>query len=289
MNPKLVLFYILVSMAAFIFFVFLLFPGKKVAAYLSGAVTGPDAMVRVAMDDADLYPPLRLDLDKIRFILGPDITIKPAAFKVALSPLVFFKNEKNISFQSQLFQGNLHGSLKFTHLDPLAASAAHIIVSDLKTGSFIYKTDLADITLSGEINGEYIFSGQENGKTQGRGTFFFRNVSAVMENSLFNRLNLPAVDFSQVEAGYEHTGNTLTITNCIAKGPIVHIKLTGDIHLGFPLQESRLDLTGLVLPESPYLAAFANNAAIRAAAKNISKDGITFGISGTVMQPKIKI
>ncbi len=289
MNLKLVLFYILFFMTAFIFFVFLSFPGKKVAAYLSGAVTKPDAMVQVTMDDADLYPPLRLDLDKIRFALGPDITINPASFGVSLSPLVFFENEKSISFQSKLFQGTIHGRLKFTHLDPLATSAAHIIFSEIKTAPFIYKTTLADITLSCEINGEYIFSGLENGKKQGHGTFFFRNVSAVMENSLFNRLNLPAVDFSQIEAGYEQTGNTLTITNCIAKGSIVHIKLTGDIHLGFPLNESRLDLTGLVLPESPYLAAFANNAAIRSAAKNISKDGIKFGISGTLMQPKIGI
>ncbi len=289
MNPKLVLFYILFSMAAFIFFVFLLFPGKKVAAYLSGAVTKPDAMVQVTMDDAELYPPLRLTLDKIRFTLPPDIIIKPTSFAVSLSPVVFFENEKTISFQSKLFQGTIHGSLKFTHLDPLTASAAHIIFSDIKTASFIYKTTLADITLSSEISGEYIFSGQENEKKQGQGTIFFRNVSAVMENSLFNRLNLPAVDFSLVEAGYEQTGNTLTITNCIAKGSIVHIKLTGDIHLGFPLKESRLDLTGRVLPESPYLAAFANNAAIRSAAKNISKDGIKFGISGTVMQPKIEI
>lgn len=289
MHPKLVLFYILFSMAAFVFFVFLLFPGKKVAAYLSGAVTKPDAMVQVTMDDADLYPPLRLSLDKIRFALGPDITIKPASFAVSLSPLVFFENEKNIRFQSKLFQGNFHGSLKLTRLDPLAASAAHIIFSDVKTGSLVYNTGLADITLSCEIDGEYIFSRQENEKKQGQGTVFFRNVSAVMENSLFNRLHLPAVDFSLVEAGYEQTGKTLTITNCIAKGSIVHIKLTGDIHLGFPLKESRLDLTGLVLPESPYLAAFANNAAIRSAAKNISKDGIKFGISGTVMQPKIEI
>lgn len=289
MNAKLVLVYILFLMAAFVFFVFLLFPGKKVAAYLSGAVTTPDAVVQVTMDDADLYPPLRLSLDNIRFTLGPDITIKPASFGISLSPLVFFENEKNVSFQSKLFQGTLHGSLVFTHLDPLAASAAHLIFSDIKTGPFIYKTDLADVTLSCEINGEYIFSGQVNKKKQGKGTIFLRNVSAVMENSLFNRLHLPAVDFSQVEAGYEQMGNTLTITNCIAKGSIVHIKLTGDIHLGFPLKESRLDLTGLVLPESPYLAAFANNAAIRAAAKNISKNGIKFGISGTVMQPKIKI
>ncbi len=289
MNVKLVLFYFLFSMAAFVLFVFVLFPGKKVAAYLSRTVTRPNAMVQVSMEDADLFPPLRVFFDNARFSMGPDITITPQTFGISLSLPAFFEKEKTIGFQSKIFQGTANGSFRVIRFDPLAVSEAQITMSDITITQFLYQTELADITVSCEINGEYSFFGQGNEKQQSKGTCVIRNVSAVMENSLFNRMNLPLVDFSQVEAAYTQTGNTITITNCIAKGPIVHIKLTGDIQLEFPLKESRLNLVGLVLPESPYLAVLADNAAIKAAVKNISRDGIKFGLSGTLMHPKIGI
>jgi type II secretion system protein N len=289
MNVKLVLFYALFSMAAFVLFVFVLFPGKKVAAYLSRTVTMPNAMIQVHMEDADLFPPLRVFFENTRFSLGPDTTITPQTFSISLSLPAFFENDKNIGFQSKIFQGTANGSFRVARLDPLTVAEAQINISDIKVTQFFYQTALADITLSCEINGEYGFSGQENEKQQGMGTCVIRNVSAVMENSLFNKMNLPLVDFSQIEAAYTQTGNTITITNCIAKGSIVHIKLTGDIQIGFPLKESRLNLMGLVLPESPYLAVLADNAAIKAAVKNISRDGIKFGLSGTLMHPKIGI
>lgn len=289
MKIKLVLFYLLFSMAAFVLFVFVLFPGKKVAAYLSDTVTRPDAMVQVHMEDADLYPPLRVFFDNPRFSLGPDLTIIPQTFGISLSVPAFFENEKNISFQSKIFQGTATGSFRVTHLDPLSVSDAQITISDIKITQFFYQTDLADITVSGEMNGQYTFWGQEDKQQQGKGTLVIQNVSAVMENSLFNRLKLPLIDFSRVEAAYTQAGKTITITNCIAKGSILHIKLTGDIQTGFPLKESRLNLMGVVLPESPYLAVLADNAAIKAAVKNISRDGITFGLSGTLMRPKIEI
>ena len=289
MKVKLVVLYFLFFMAAFVLFVFVLFPGKKVAAYLSRTVTRPDAMVQVRMEDAGLYPPLHVFFDNTRFSLGPDLTITPQTFGISLSLPAFFKNEKNIGFQSKIFQGTANGSFRVTDFDPLTVSGAQLTMSGIKITQFFYQTDLADITLSGEINGEYGFLGQENEKQQGKGICVITNVAAVMENSLFNRMNLPLVDFSQVEAAYTQAGKIITITNCIAKGSIVHIKLTGDIQLEFPLKESRLNLMGLVLPESPYLAVLADNAVIKAAVKNISRDGIKFGLSGTLMHPKIGI
>ena len=289
MNVKQVLFYLLFFMTAFVLFVFVLFPGKKVAAYLSRTVAMPDAMVQVHMEDAALFPPLRVFFDTPRFSLGPDVTITPEAFGITLSLPSLFANEKTIGFQSKIFQGTASGSFRVAGLDPLAVSGAQINIADIKVARFLYQTALADITVSCDINGEYIFLGQEKENHQGRGTWDIRDVSAVMENALFNRMNLSVVDFSEVAAAYTQAGNTITITHCIAKGPIMHLKLSGDIRLGVPLQESRLNLTGLVLPESPYLAVLADNAAIKAAVKNISRDGIKFGLSGTLMDPKIGI
>ena len=52
---------------------------------------------------------------------------------------------------------------------------------------------------------------------------------------------------------------------------------------------ARLDLTGIILQDSPYLAKFANIAAVRAVAGNILKNGIQFKVTGTLANPKISI
>lgn len=66
----------------------------------------------------------------------------------------------------------------------------------------------------------------------------------------------------------------------IASGSIINVKSKGKIDVLPPLQNSRLSLTGIILPDSPYLAKFVNMATINSVVKIYQKTGLDLILTG---------
>lgn len=289
MKLKSVLFYFFFFIAAGFIFIFILFPQKQVAAYLSYSLTDSDSNIRVSIDNVKLGFPFKLKFENTKLLLGRDTQIIPESFDVFLDLASIFNEEKQIRIQSGFYQGSIKGGLRLDSINPLLFSDIKFFMSGVKISNVGYKTDLADIDLSCELSGEYKQLGVVDKKDSGHGTIHIRNVFAKMNHSLFNTLNLPVIDFSDIELEFTQQLKAVTLIQCTAKGPSINVKLKGNIDIVFPVQESRLNLTGAILPDSPYLAKFVNMAALKAKVKNISKDGIKFNINGTLKNPKIGI
>jgi len=126
-------------------------------------------------------------------------------------------------------------------------------------------------------------------KNLGNGRISINDFSADMKNSIFHELNLPLIDFSEIELEFTQKQNIVTILKCTAKGSIINVKLKGNIDFTSPVQKSRLNLTGVVLQDSPYLSKFKNLSGMRSKDDNISKTGIRFNIKGVLGNPEIGI
>ena len=294
MKLKPILLYILFFIIAVVLFLFLLFPEREVAGSLSRLLTNLNSNVQVSIDKVKLRPPFKLSFKNTKILTNQTTEIVTESFDVFLGPAVFFNTEKPLSFQSDFHQGSVKGSLKLNRIDPLLFSQLNLFVSKVYVSDFRYKTSLADITLECELEGEYkqieaLPKNKSDKKISGQGTIFIQNFSANMKDSLFNVLNLPAVDFTTIKLEFTQSEKRVTITQCIAKGSIINVKLKGMVDIGSPLQNTRLNLTGIVLPDSPYLAKFANTASIKSVVKNISRQGIGFTIKGTLKHPEIGI
>jgi len=297
MKLKPILLYILFFIIAVFLFLFLLFPEREVAGSLSRLLTNLNSNVQVSIDKVKLRPPLKLSLKNTKVLINQSTEIVTKSFDVFLGPAVFLNTEKPLSFQSDFYQGSVKGSLNLNRIDPLLFSQLNLFVSNVNVSDFRYKTGLADITLKCEIKGDYKQiealpkneSGKPGKKNSGQGTIFIQNFSAEMKNSLFNVLNLPTIDFTTIKLEFTQSEKKVTITQCIAKGSIINVKLKGIVDIVSSLQNARLNLTGIVLPDSPYLAKFANTASIKSVVKNISKQGIRFNIKGTLNHPEIGI
>lgn len=291
MKPKSILFYILFFIVTSSGFVFLLFPGKEFAVYLSQVVKNQNLDLRI--DNVKPAFPFTLGFGNTTLLLGRDMDkgmqIVPQFFQVFLDPFSIFKEEKQIKFQSGFSPGSLKGHLLLNSLDPFLFSRVTASMSGVKIIDFRYKTDLADITLDCELNGEYIQAGAGDNKVLGKGSMLIQKFSAEMKDSLFIVLNLPVVDFSEITLEFTQHPKRLTLNRCIARGPIINVKLKGEIDILFPVQKTRLNLSGVILPDSPYLAKFVNYSAIKSVAGNSKKDGIIFTIKGTLENPEMGI
>ncbi len=295
MKPKSIFFYILFFLVSSLGFVFLLFPGKEFAVYLSQVVKNQNLALH--MDDVKPAFPFTLGFENTTLLLGPDMDqgmqIIPESFQVFLDFFSIFKEEKQIKFQSGFSQGSLKGHLLINSLDPFLFSSVTASMSVVKIVDFRYKTDFADISLGCELNGEYKQISTGNEKDLGKGSMSIRNFSAVfstaMKGSLFTALNIPAIDFSDITLEFIHQPARLILTRCTARGSIINVKLKGGMDIVFPVQKTRLNLSGVLLPDSPYLAKFANYPAFTSIVGNIKKEGILFTIKGTLENPELGI
>ncbi|MDA3917903.1 MAG: type II secretion system protein GspN [Deltaproteobacteria bacterium] len=288
MKIKPVLLYILFFMAAFLLFIYILFPQKDAAGYISGLLDENNSKLQFSCERVKLKLPLKLSMENPKFLINKQIHVEPELFEIKLSPALFFKKHKQIVFQSDLYKGSLNGVIDLKSFDSFLLSKADVFISKVKIDNFGYKTDLADIILGCVLNGEYKYS-EISGKKGGNGKIIINDFYAKMENSFFNTLHLPVVDFSEVKIEFEQQSNVITIRQCTARGSVINLKLKGRIDIVSPLYMARLDLTGVILQDSPYLAKFANIAVVRAVEGNILQNGIKFDLTGTLNNPKISI
>ena len=287
MKIKPVLSYILCFITAFFIFIYLLFPQKNAARLLSASLGQQNSNLEFSCEKVKLKIPFKLDVVNSKLLINKTIELKPESLEINLIPALFSNKSKKIVFCSDINQGIFKGSLYFQDYSSLLFSKTDLSLSKIKFNNFKYKTDLADIILSCEVNGEYKYNGINKTK-KGKGSLIIKDFSAKMGNLLFNNLNLSAIDFSEINMDFYHQSSTINISHCIARGSVVNIKLNGKITI-LPDSNARLDLKGMVLKDSPYLAKFSSMALVRAVAGNILNQDIKFTIKGTLHNPKISI
>lgn len=287
MKLKPLVFYLLFFIVSFLVFCSFLFPGTQIATYINQSLKKQN--VQVDVNTVTLGIPFKLKFENPMIQFGQLTRIQPETIELSMSPISIFKDKKQISIQSDAYQGEVHGQMVLNSIEPLLFSDAKASLSGIRINDYQYDTRLANITIGCDFNGECKQVSNANNKTSWQGAMLIENFSAQMKNSLFNRLRIPTVDFSEIRLEFSENQNKITIQQCIAKGLVINLKLKGQIDIVFPLSESRLNFQGIVLPDSPYLAKFANMASIKSKVKNIKKSGIPFNIDGRLKNPRIWI
>ncbi len=290
MKFKSVTLYSLFFIAALFVLVYLLFPQKDAAQFLSGYLNKNNSKLALSCESVKLKMPLKLSLENPKILIDNNIQLEPEFFEIKLNPSLFFNKSKKNVFQSDLYQGSVKGTFDVKNFEPLLFSRAELLISKVKIDNVRYKTELADILLGCVVNGEYQYNEGIDKNKFGTGKFIIKNFSAKIKNSFFNALNLPVVDFKEILLEFEQESNNIvSITQCLARGSIINLKLKGDINIVFPLRMTKLDLAGVVIQDSPYFARLANTAAVKTVVDAILKDGIKFNLQGTLSEPEISI
>ena len=304
MNLRSIFIYLLIFILAFVGFVFISFPGKEAGTRVAAMLNGKDPGLRFSIGSATPGLPFSLNLNGMTVSLDNKVLMAPDSFEVSFSPLSLLGREKKIGVQGTLSQGRMKGSLLVKSFDPFEASGLRFALEKIRIRDFPYHSPLAEVTLTCDISGEYREnpadpslpppSGkQDRARTEafppGSGSLVLENVLAHLENSWFNLIEFPDIDFSSLAVDFTCQGQRLVIARCVGKGAVINIKLNGEIRLAPAVEKSRLNLTGKILPDSPYLDRLANQAAVRFKARNVTRNGIDFFIKGTLENPRIGI
>lgn len=300
MNPKRIWMYLLVFILAFAGFAFVSFPGEEVGSRLAEMVNRKDPGFRLTIKTVKPALPLGLAFQDMSLFVTDKLSFLLDTARISFRPLSLFRREKQVGIRGQIHGGTLNGSVRIKGLDPLQVSGLELFLEKIGFDKVEYRTFLAELTLSGQISGEYREegiqealpeekSGPGRGEALGRGFLVMDSFLAQVEKSWLNSIEVPTIDFSRLRLDFVRENQRVVITDCTAKGSVIHVKLTGDIRPGASMEETRLNLMGKILPDSLLLAKFANQAAVRSKAKNITRNGIDFTIQGTLKNPRVGI
>ncbi len=295
MTRKLIILYAVLFAFSAVIFSVVLFPEQEISEYVRTVSVRPQSDFEIRFDAASSVLPWKLNFQHAQIKVYQTLQIAPDAFSLSVSPVFFFKKKGRVNFDADLFDGKAKGFFRIEDPDAPSVSGTQISVSNVNLSELKYSNSLADILLTCTLNGQYQAdgssqtSGPERTGQSGLGHLSVKNVTAVVSAGLFKALNIPKLDFSEIKLDFTQKGNTIKLMQCLAQGPVLNIKLNGDIVFAYPVLQTQVKLKGRMMPDSPYLAKFANVAAIRSAVKNISKNGIGFNLTGTLEHPKIDL
>ena len=296
MTVKQISFYILYFFAAFIFFAILGFPQKTVGKKLSSTLSKLSPAVSIQMESANpIFPPGIAG--KGTMLIFGDHQIPIDTFRLHVSILDLFRQEKTIRFSSTLLGGVLNGKtegVSFSQNNSSRNDFSRMVVNTagLHFQKLTHSTPDGEVEISFELTGNAICQ-KENSHPTTKGTMVLTNVITKMKGSILNRMGIDTLEFSNIEIDFLADKQQISISRCIATGNVITLRLKGRLTpgknaLAFP-EDGSLDLKGFIQPQPGYLPQLASISSVATLFKNNQHQGIPIQITGSLKAPRISL
>jgi type II secretion system protein N len=294
MGGKSVFFYIVYTLGAFVFFLYLLFPGEKLATRLSQSLNQSLEPVEISVGDLQLHPPLGLGGEGI-ILSFPDknqVVLDHLWLKPVLTTI--FSESPALKFDIQLYKGTASGMVKTPfslkqglNMMPYLMDAQF---DDISIEKFQYATAQGDITVSCLAGGRLTLSRSRDRGVGGRGEVIISNCSIDIAHGILLSMGIPGVNFATVKITYRLEDNRLEILGFRATGPEMTLTVSGKIALNYPLSKSTLDLKGRLKPDAVYLSGLSNlPPMVSGFLGRFKGKGLPFKIQGTLERPGVTL
>ena len=293
---KSVFFYVVYTLGAFVLFLYLQFPGEKLATRLSQALNQSLESVEISVSDLKWHLPLGLAGDAI-VVSFPDKS-RVVLDHLWLKPMVttIFNESPALKFHIELYKGTASGILKapFSLEQGLNRMPSTYLVDaqydDIRIENFLYATGQGDITLSCLAGGKLTFSKSQDRGMGGTGDIMISNCAIDIAHGILSSMGIPGVNFTTVKITYRLEDTRLEILGCRAVGPEMTLTVSGKIALNSPLSTSNLDLKGRLQPDAGYLSGVSNlPPMVSGLLGRFKGKGLPFKIKGTLDRPVVTL
>lgn len=291
MENKSFLLYGLFFAGAFILFSMTLFPhdraGQRISAFLENAL--PGSTVRAGKTSFKFPPGLALADMNIEF--NESLRCRLDRMVFSMNPISLLKQKNEIHFDAGIQGTRIQGAfISQAFLTPPFTDVT-LTMSGWKVKDLKYANQSADVELSYEAGGDFLYPGEET-PSRGKGHMIFSNVSIRVGHPVFKQMGIYPLVFDRVTVDFSMDLHGLFISRCVAKGQAMTLTLEGDIlpedrfDIGV-LGRSTIQLKGYFQPGASYISKFAGIPALVTLFKDAHENGIPVLINGTVNHPKI--
>lgn len=281
--------------AAVFVFLYLLFPGEKMAGRFSDLVNRSLGAGTVSVEKLLLHPPLK--------IVGAAVAVKLAdqpplrLDRLTLQPVwsSLFGSAPQLAFDAGLYGGTASGVVDFSFFlpeDETAPGAGRQMrarFDGVTVDGFHYGTAAGDVLLSFDAGGSLTLALPRTGNrpVEGDGKIILSRCSIKTEQEIPALPGIKTFTFSTATLPFQIENNRLVLKEGRAAGPEVNIELAGTITPASLPEKIRLDLTGHVRPNAAFLARLP--ASVSKMLKQFKGKGLSFHITGSPARPRVTL
>ena len=290
-NYKKWLGYLLFALSLTVALLYYRFPSDALGDYLQATANRANSRLVLSVGRVELRFPIGLNFVETEVALKdmPDTVILRAdslLLKPQLGSLLQGKSE--YCFQCMAYEGDLIGCVYFKKDRTGGLIDTEIELKNVRVGDYAYLSQLIGRHIEGTLGGTVSYRGQHNLLMDGSGEANLTLSHGSVE-LLQPFLTFESIDFNEMEIEILFKKQQINLTRLELKGEQFHGTLSGTITLKEKFAESWLDLRGTIEPFAAlFKGARGTHDTVKLFKERIQRGTLSFVISGTVEEPKIR-
>jgi len=289
-NTKKKILYISYIIAAFIFFLYILFPSDAVKKYIEHKLGGIDPDLSISIDNINPAFPPGVRLNAVSFYYIRSLLLDAETITIVPGILSVFSSKAAFSFKGIAYDGIINGRADIggnaEHIK-IDADLSGIQIKDIPAIKIPAGIENEKYKISGIIDGKVTYS---NNKSSGRimgAKLSISDSSIKLKEPVFNHENFT---FSEIKADLATIKKRLQIKSCTIEGDKINASLSGYIISKKNLGSSDLNIKGKIKLKPLFFGNMKKNLMASIFPEKMSgNSSFSFKIGGTVDNPEFTL
>jgi type II secretion system protein N len=274
--------YIAFTAIMVVVFLYILFPKDTLRAYIQTQIQQnlPDVSVEIGQVSPAFPPGLKLANILFEHQEMPLAAAKRAIIRPAL--LKILGSEKVVNFDLETSEGRIdgQGTLRTGKQGEVSVNAD---IDQVALQEIAALRAIPDYIISGLLSGQVNYKVVPGRSGSGSADLVVTEAKLELINPLFGIENL---SFSNIEAQLNLSTRRLQLRRCNLRGNEVDGTISGSVMLRTPMDQSRLNLSGMLRPHAEFMAALQQTVPVALlGGNNLGQKGLPFRVTGTIENP----
>lgn len=289
-NTKKIFLYVLYIIAAFVFFLYILFPSDVVKTYIENKLGGINPDLSISIDNINPVFPPGVRLNTVSFYYIRSLLLDAETVKIVPGIFSVFSSKTAFSFKGVAYDGIIKGKAE------IEGNAGHIKIDTDLSGIQIKDIPAIKITagvekeiykVSGILDGKIIYSNNKGSDRVMGAKLGISDCRIKLKEPVFNH---ETFIFSKVEADLATVKKRLQIKSCTIEGDKVNASLSGYIVTKKNVGSSVLNLKGKIKLKPLFLGNMKKNLLASIFPEKMSgNSSFSFKIGGTFNNPEFTL
>lgn len=268
---------------ATVFFLYYLFPGDAVTAYINYQINSMSPEIQLSIKELKpAFPPgMKLIapdlLRQNQPVIGADfLDIRP-------SYLSLFKNDKTVFIKGDIYEGVLDSNISFANIRSNPEYDLDLTFDGIQISKIPIVEEYESYQISGLAEGNLVYSNKEVKAGKGNAGIIITKSAVKFTPALFG---LDQLEFKTINADFEILNQRVTLKQLDVDSRDVSANATGSVILRNPIDKSTINILGEIKLHPSFLKQLGSVFPIELIPKQKSKTGgIPFRITGSIERP----
>jgi len=287
-NTKKNILYISFIIAAFVFFLYILFPSDAVKKYVEHKLGGINPDLSISIDNINPTFPPGVRLNTVSFYYIRSLLLDAETIKIVPKIFSVFSSKKSFSFKSVAYDGIINGkAIIGGNAGTVDANLSGIQIKDIPAIQIPAGVEKDKYKITGILDGKVTYSNNKGSDRVMGAKLGISNCRVKLKEPVFNH---ESFTFSKIEADLAAIKKRLQIKSCTIEGDKVNASLSGSIVTKKNLGSSVLNLKGNIKLKPSFFGNMKKNLLASIFPKKMSgNSSFSFKISGTFDNPEFTL